>query len=165
VESTPNGPDGSEECRYWVNADERRRLERAEILSGINSVGKSNDEKSAAAGAEKLIGGVLSAAIEAAGDNKDEEHAFSIQLWRTGGKSMWDKMESAQSDVKSTTGVDFSALAIQQIEGVGDRATLLPAGHSIMVLKGDTFFLLGFQQFVPGREKTTALARAVAGRL
>ena len=30
--------------------------------------------------------------------------------------------------------------------------------------KGDSFFLLGFQQFVPGREKTTVLARAAAGR-
>lgn len=39
----------------------------------------------------------------------------------------------------------------------------LPAGHSIMVSKGDTFFLLGFHQFVPGREKTDALARIVAG--
>jgi hypothetical protein len=29
--------------------------------------------------------------------------------------------------------------------------------------RGDTFFLLGFQQFVPGKEKTAALARIAAG--
>lgn len=34
-----------------------------------------------------------------------------------------------------------------------------------VVLQGDTFFLLGFQQFVPSREKTAALARIVAGRI
>jgi hypothetical protein len=55
-------------------------------------------------------------------------------------------------------------MAMQPVDGIGDHAIELPAGHSIMVLKGDTFFLLGFQQFVPGREKTAALARIVAGR-
>jgi hypothetical protein len=164
VESTADGPDGSEWCRYWVSAAERKRLETAEILSGINAVGKG-DEKSSAAAAEKLIGGVLGAAIDAHGDNNDADYAFSVQIWRSGGKPMWDKMESAKSDVKAATGADFAGLAIQPIEGVGDRATVLPAGHSIMVLKGDTFFLLGFQQFVPGKDKTVALARAVAGRL
>jgi len=54
---------------------------------------------------------------------------------------------------------------MQPLQGIGDRATVVAAGHSIMVLKGDTFFLLGFQQFAPGREKTAALARVVAGRL
>jgi hypothetical protein len=54
---------------------------------------------------------------------------------------------------------------MRPVEGVGDRATVVAAGHSIMVLKGDAFFLLGFQQFVPGRDKTVALARVVAGRI
>lgn len=54
---------------------------------------------------------------------------------------------------------------MQPVDGLGDRATVLAAGHSIMVLKGDTFFLLAFQQFVPGRDKTVALARMVAGRI
>ncbi len=34
-----------------------------------------------------------------------------------------------------------------------------------MALKGDAFFVLSFQQFAPGRDKTTALAKLVAGRL
>jgi hypothetical protein len=164
VESSADGSDGSESCRYWISAAERKRLEAAEIIAGINAAGKA-DGKNAAAGAEKLIGGVLGAAIEAAGDNNNSDYAFSIQLWRSGGRSMWDKMESAKSEAKGVTGVDFAGLTTQAVEGVGDRATVLPAGHSIMVLKGDTFFLLGFQQFVPGTEKTTALARAVVGRL
>jgi len=165
VEFAEDGPDGSEWCRFWINAEERKRLERAEIVSGFNAVGKG-DDKNATAGAEKLIGGALGALIETNGDNKDADYAFSIQLWRNGGKSQWEKLESAKSNVKGITGVDFGDLTgTQQVEGVGDRAMVLPAGHSIMVLRGDTFFLLGFQQFVPGREKTTALARTVAGRL
>ena len=165
VEFSEDGPDGSELCRYWINGEERKRLERAEIAAGIDAVGKG-DDKNATAGAEKLIGGALGALIDANGENKDTDFAFSIELWRKGGKSQWEKLETAKSNVKGITGVDFSDLTgTQQIEGVGDRAMVLPAGHSIMVLKGDTFFLLGLQQFVPGREKTTALARAVAGRL
>ncbi len=164
VESDANGPDGSELCRYWVGPAERKRLAGAEILSGISAVDKS-DEKNAVAAAEKVIGGIMSAAADASGDIKNEDFAFEIQLWRSGGRPMWDKMESAKAVAKDTTGVDLAGMTTQQVEGVGDRAMILPAGHSIMVLKGDSFFLLGFQQFVPGREKTTALAKVVVGRL
>jgi len=169
VESTTDGPDGSEMCRYWISADERKRLEREEIVAGINAIGKAGDkgdDKDAKAGAEKLIGGALGALIDAHGDNNDADFAFSVQVWRNDGKAQWDKLETAKAQVKSATNVDFGDLTgTQQVQGIGDRSMLLPAGHSIMVLKGDTFFLLGFQQFVPGREKTTALARVVAGRL
>jgi hypothetical protein len=165
VESAQDAIDGSESCRYWINVEERKRLARAEIVSGINEVGKG-DDKNAAAGVEKLIGGALGALGDAQAGNNDADFAFSIELWRTGGKAQWQKLETAESDVKGATGIDFGALTgTQHVEGLGDRSMVLPAGHSIMVLKGDSFFLLGFQQFVPGREKTTALARAVAGRL
>lgn len=164
VDFTANGPDGSEWCRYWITAAERQRLMRAEIASGIGAVGKG-DSKADTEGFEKVIGGFLGAVIESNGDNKNEDFAFSLQVWRKGGQAMWDKMESAKAQVKGVTGVDFAALATQQVQGVGDRAMILPGGHSIMALKGDTFFLVGFQQFVPGREKTAALARVVAGRL
>jgi hypothetical protein len=74
-------------------------------------------------------------------------------------------MDVAQTRAKDAMGADMAQVAMQPVQGIGDRATVLAAGHSIMVLKGDTFFLLGFQQFVPGREKTAALARIVAGRM
>ena len=165
VESAPDGPDGSEVCRYWVSADERKRLAREEIVAGINAVGKG-DDKNAKAGIEKLIGGALGAAIDASGDNNNGDFAFSVEVWRKDGKSQWEKLETARSQVKSATNIDFGDLTgTEQVQGIGDRAMVLPAGHSIMVLKGDTFFLLGFQQFVPGREKTIALGRVVAGRL
>ena len=165
VESAPDPSDGSETCRYWISSDERKRLEREEIVAGINAVGKG-DDKNATAGAEKLIGGALGALIDAHGDNNDADFAFSVQVWRTNGKSQWEKLETAKSQVKNATNIDFGDLTgTQQLQGIGDQAMVLPAGHSIMVLKGDTFFLLGFQQFVPGREKTAALARVVAGRL
>ena len=164
VEFAADGPNGSEECRYWVTAEERKRLARAEIVSGFNAVG-SKDEKDAIAGVEKLIGGVLGAAADAPGGNNDQDFAFSIEVWRHDGKTMWDKVESARSDVNRIAQADVVGMTIQQLDGVGDRAMILPAGHSIMVLKGDKFMLLGFQQFVPGREKTAALARAAVGRL
>jgi hypothetical protein len=161
VEFTPNGANGSEECRYWVSAAERRRLVGSEIASGVGAVGQANDTEAF----EKTVAGALGAVIEAAGDNKDQDFALILQVYRSRGQAMWDKLETAKNSVKEATGVDFAGLTVQPVEGVGDRAAVLPGGHSIMALKGDAFFVLGFQQFAPGRDKTTALAKLVAGRL
>ena len=117
---------------------------------------------------EKLLGGGAGALIEASGENKDGDYAFSLQVWRKNGKEQWAKTETLQTKTRAAAGVagaDAADVAMQPVEGVGDRATMVAAGHSIMVLKGDAFFLLGFQQFVPGRDKTVALARVVAGRM
>jgi hypothetical protein len=151
-------------CKYWVSATERRRLIGEEIASSVSGMGKA-DTKSGQQDVEKLIGGAAGALIEANGENKDSDFAFSLQVWRKGGKEQWEKTESLQARTKDAAGADFASVAMQPVEGVGDRATVLAAGHSIMVLKGDSFFLLGFQQFIPGRDKTVALARVVAGRL
>jgi hypothetical protein len=151
-------------CKYWVSATERQRLIREEIASSVAEMGKA-DTKTGQQDVEKLIGGAAGALIEANGENKDSDFAFSLQVWRKDGKEQWEKMESLQARTKDAAGADFAGVALQPVDGVGDRATVLAAGHSIMVLKGDTFFLLGFQQFVPGRDKTVALARVVAGRI
>jgi hypothetical protein len=151
-------------CKYWVSATERRRLIGQEIASSVSGMGKA-DSKSGQQDMEKLIGGAAGALIEANGENKDSDFAFSLQVWRKNGKDQWEKMESLQTRTKDAAGADFAGVALQPVDGLGDRATVLAAGHSIMVLKGDTFFLLGFQQFVPGRDKTVALARMVAGRI
>ncbi len=163
AESETNSDEGAL-CKYWVSATERRRLIGQEIASSVSGMGKA-DTKSGQQDMEKLIGGAAGALIEANGENKDSDFAFSLQVWRKNGKDQWEKMESLQSRTKDAAGADFASVAMQPVEGVGDRATVLAAGHSIMVLKGDTFFLLGFQQFVPGRDKTVALARVVAGRI
>lgn len=164
VESGPNAADGTMLCRYWVSAPERQRLVGEEIASGLAEMGRA-DTKSGEQDFEKVIGGAAGALNEANGYNKNSDSAFSLQVWRSRGKEQWSRMESAQTQAKNVTGADAAALALTPVEGIGDRATELPAGHSIMVLKGDTFFLLTFQQFVPGREKTAALARIVAGRI
>lgn len=163
VESDPNGPNGDLSCRYWVSAAERQRLMKQEIASGLAGMGKSN-AKEGQPDVEKLLGGAAGVLAEANG-NKNSDYAFSLQVWQKDGKDQWEKMELAQTKTKDAMGADVAAVAMQSVEGIGDRAIELPAGHSIMVLKEDTFFLLGFQQFVPGREKTAALARVVAGRI
>jgi hypothetical protein len=155
-----------------VNATERRKLMKAEIAQGIGAMGK--DGKLSPERAEQLVGGALGGVIEASGDNKTGDNAFSLQVWRTNGHAMWTKMEQASANAKGMLGANGAsgagganivAMAVQPIAGVGDKATILSAGHSVMVLKGDQFFLLGFSQFVPGRDKTTALAKAVVGKL
>lgn len=155
-------------CKYWVSATERRRLIGAEMASSIAGLGKTDTKSGQQDEVEKLLGGGAGALIEASGENKDSDYAFSLQVWRKNGKEQWAKMETVQTKTRDAAGVagaDAADVAMRPVEGIGDRATVLAAGHSIMVLKGDAFFLLGFQQFVPGRDKTVALARVVAGRM
>ncbi len=155
-------------CKYWVSAAERRRLIGEEMASSIAGLGKADTKSGQQDEVEKLLGGGAGALIEASGENKDGDYAFSLQVWRKNGKEQWAKMETLQAKTRDAAGVagaDAADVAMQPVEGVGDRATVVAAGHSIMVLKGDAFFLLGFQQFVPGRDKTIALARVVAGRM
>jgi hypothetical protein len=163
MEYKPDGSNPDEECNYWVSPAERQRLMKSEIASGIGTLGKG-DEKTATDAAEKLVGGFLGAVIEAHGDNKKEDPAMLLQVWRSKGRATWDKMEELKGNAKSV-GFDVGSLGVQPVEGIGDKASMLPAGHSIMVLKGDRFFILGFGQFVPGREITAALAKQVVGRL
>jgi hypothetical protein len=163
VEAATDAHDDSESCSYWVNPAERRRLMQAEIAAGISEVGKG--DAGSTSGFEKTIGGALGVLIEANGDNRNSDAAFVLQLWHRNGRAMWEKTESAKASVKNAAGVDLVGAVAQNVAGVGDRAMVLPGGHSIMVQKGDSFFVIGFQQFVPGREKTAALAQAVAGRI
>jgi hypothetical protein len=159
VEHVPDGRDNSEECRYWITAAERKRLIQSEIASGIAAGTKEGGDQQA--GFENLISGALGAVIEAHGDNKNEDPALLLQLYHSNGRAMWDKLETAKHSAKGV-GIDIGSLGVTAVPGVGDQAEILPGGHSIMVLKGDSFLLLGFQQFAPGREKTTALAKAAA---
>ena len=163
VETETSDSDG-DLCKYWVSAAERRRLIGGEMASSVAGMGKTDPKDEV----EKLLGGSAGALVEATGENKDGDYAFSLQVWRKNGKEQWAKMETVQTRTRNAAGIvgaDAADVAMQPVEGVGDRATVLAAGHSIMVLKGDAFFLLGFQQFVPGRDKTVALARVVAGRM
>jgi hypothetical protein len=164
AETEPTAPDGSVSCRYWVTAEERQRLVTQELASGLTNMGDPNT-KSGQSDIETLIGGAAGALNEANGDNKNGDYAFSLQVWQKDGKQHWAKIEAAQAQAKNALGDGGAAVAMQSVQGIGDRAIELPAGHSIMVLKGDAFFLLGFQQFVPGQEKTAALARIVVMRM
>ncbi len=115
TEHTRDRADGSEECKYWVSPAERQRLMKAEIASGISAAGKG-DEKTATDGFEKLIGGALGAVIEANGDNKNEDPAMLLQVWRSQGRAMWDKMEEAKANAKGV-GFDIGSLGVQPVEG------------------------------------------------
>ncbi len=164
AETEPAAADGSVSCRYWVSAAERRRLMGQEVASGLNNMGDPNT-KSGQSNIETLLGGAAGALDEANGANKSGDYAFSLQVWQKNGKQEWAKFETAQAQAKNALGAGPAGVAMQSVEGIGDRAIELPAGDSIMVLKGDSFLLLEFQQFVPGEEKTAALARVAAGRI
>jgi hypothetical protein len=164
AETEPAAADGSVSCRYWVSAAERQKLAGQEVASGLTNIGDPNS-KSGQSNLETLIGGAAGVLNEMNGDNRNNDYAFSLQVWQKNGKQHWARIEAARTQGTNALGAGAAGVAMQSVQGVGDRAIELPAGHSIMVLKGDSFFLLEFQQFVPGQEKTAALARIVAGRV
>jgi hypothetical protein len=49
------------------------------------------DPKSGQQDLEKLIGGAAGALIEANGDNKNSDYAFSLQVWCKSGKEQWGR--------------------------------------------------------------------------
>src|SRR5262249_27557076 len=112
AEINANGPDDSEQCQYWVTAAERQRLAKAQIDSGLGSILKGDGKN-----IEKMGGGMLGAAIEASGDNKEGDPAFTLQVWRRNGREMWDKLESAKSEAKNVVGGDLVGMATEQVSG------------------------------------------------
>jgi hypothetical protein len=68
-----------------------------------------------------------------------------------------------QSGMKSVGG--SLGIVSEGMEGLGDKAYMVPGGLHTFVLKGDTMFALSFAKFAPNREKATALCTQVLGRL
>ena len=71
------------------------------------------------------------------------------------------RLDQMQAGAKVVSG---SQIGMTPIEGLGDKAYVLPAGVGVMVLKGDAFFGMTFFAW-PGHDKAVALARQVAEHL
>ena len=101
AEFDPNGPNGTQLCRYWVSATERQHLEREEMASSLAGIGKEADTQNGQGDIENLIGGAVGALNEVNNYNKDTDYAFSLQVWQKNGKEQWEKMEWLSSTPKT----------------------------------------------------------------
>lgn len=163
-------------CEFFVSAEERQRLAKAQIAAGLSQTSKAQTDADGvkgaadvAAGAINFISqsGILERAIGSGFKDKkspdsSKDPFLTLQLDRAGGQAAWAKIESVQSGMKSVGG--SAALVIQPLEGVGDKAYLMPGGVNVMALKGNAMFSITFS-FAPGGEKAAAVARQVAAHL
>ncbi|MBI3682271.1 MAG: zinc ribbon domain-containing protein [Acidobacteria bacterium] len=158
VESRRNA-DGSETCEFFVNVAERLRLAKEQMAKGIGQMQSAKDDKTGVQEAERLTTGALNALQNLAGAD-DAGPSFTLEFMRSGAKPKWANLEKAQGGVQGTTGFGMAP-----VEGLGDKAYLVPAGAGVFVLKGDAMLAFAFRAFAPGRDKATALARQASGRL
>ena len=176
VESKRNA-DGTETCDFFVGSEERQRLAKAQMAAGFRRT-QNPDEKQAAKGVESVAegwislaqnSGVLERAIGSGfhdsgaknpGKGANPDPFLHLELRRVGGQSGWSALETGQAGVKSALG----GVGMQPLEGVGDKAYILPGGLGIFVLKGDAFFALTFTH-LPGADKASAVTRQVVAHL
>jgi hypothetical protein len=98
-----------------------------------------------------------------AGD-KDANEGIHIQFVRKQGALAWTKFDQLQAGTKVVSAFSGSQIGMTPIDGLGDKAYVLPAGVGVMVLKGDAFFGVTFFAW-PGQDKAVALAKRVADHL
>jgi hypothetical protein len=154
------GSGGSETCEFFVSAEERQRLAKAQMVKGFGQSQNTN-EKEAVNGAQGVAQGWLNLALGSGLNAKITDPFLTLDLLRSGGRDKWSTLESVQNGAKGVSGGVFG---MQPLEGVGDKAYLLPGGLNVAVLKGDALFNITFS-FFPGPERAAAVARQVADRL
>jgi hypothetical protein len=94
-------------------------------------------------------------------EDKDANDGIRIQFVRKGGPQAWTRFDQLQAGVKLLSG---NRIGMTPIQGLGDKAHVLPAGTGVMVLRGDAFFGMTFFAW-PGQDRAVALAQRVAGHL
>jgi hypothetical protein len=72
-------------------------------------------------------------------DDKDANDGIHIHFVRKHGAQAWTKFDQMQAGAKAVSSVAGSQIGMTPIEGLGDKAYVLPAGVGVMVLKGDAF--------------------------
>jgi hypothetical protein len=144
-------------CRYFGTAgraaeegraqaeEAMRRMRANEPKDGAESARAMEDlmKGLAAAGASGQSGEVLRITVKYGDEARQEESAVRMALGLMG----------AAADAKGS-----------QLEGVGDRAYLLPMAVGLHMAKGDAYVMIEGPA-APGREVLIAAAKAIAGKL
>lgn len=150
-------------CEFTTTPAERLHMGERQFTEGLSSLSgaKNNQDQ------QKDVMGALAGFVNTLGnlkvpkDDKDANDGIHIEFVRKGGPQAWTRLDQLQTGVKVLSGNRIGMTAIQ---GLGDRAYVLPAGIGVMVLSGDAFFSMTFFAW-PGQDQAVALARRVAGHL
>jgi hypothetical protein len=158
------GPDNGGACEFTTTPAERERLGQRQFASGLSGLSKAKNNEDQQKEAMRMFAGFVNtlANLQVPSDDKDANHGIHIQFVRKRGPQAWIKFDQMQAGVKMLSGNQIGMMT--PIEGLGDKAYVLPEGIGVMVQKGDAFFGITFFAW-PGQDKAVALARRVAEHL
>jgi hypothetical protein len=160
------GPDKGGACELTTTPAERQRFGERQFAAGLSGISDAQNNQEAQKEAQRLFAGFVNtlANLQVPAGDKDANDGINIQFVRKRGAQAWTKFDQLQAGAKVVSGVSGSQMGMTPIEGLGDKAYVLPAGMGVMVLKGDTFFGMTFFAW-PGQDKAVALAKRVAEHL
>jgi hypothetical protein len=157
------GPDGGGACDFTTTPAERQRFGERQFAAGLNGMSDAKNDQEAQKEAQRLFAGFVNTLgnLQVPAGDKDANDGINIQFVRKRGAQAWTKFDQLQAGAKVVSG---SQIGMTPIEGLGDKAYVLPAGIGVMVLKGDAFFGMTFFAW-PGQDKAVTLAKRVAEHL
>jgi hypothetical protein len=154
------GPDNGGACDFSTSPAERQHFGERQLAAGWSAISDAKNKQDEQREVQRMFAGLVNTLANAqvpAGD-KDASDGIHIQFVRKQGAHAWTKFDQLQGGAKVVSG---SQIAMTRIDGLGDKAYVLPAGVGVMVLKGDAFFGVTFFAW-PGQDKAVALAKHVA---
>ena len=140
------GPDGGGACDFTTTPAERQRFGERQFAAGLSGMSDAKSDQEAQEEAQRLFAGFVNTLgnLQVPAGDKDANDGINIQFVRKRGAQAWTKFDQLQAGAKVVSGVSGSQIGMTPIEGLGDKAYVLPAGMGVMVLKGDAFFGMTF---------------------
>jgi hypothetical protein len=160
------GSDNGGACDFTTTPAERQRFGERQLAAGLSAMSDAKNNQETQKEVQRMFAGLVNTLANAqvpAGD-KDANDGIHIQFVRRQGAQAWTRFDQLQAGAKVVSSVSGSPIGMTRIEGLGDKAYVLPAGIGVMVLKGDAFFGMTFFAW-PGQDKAVALAKRVAKHL
>ena len=160
------GPDNGGACDFTTTPAEREHFGERQLAAGLSAMSDAKNNQDQQKEVQRMFAGLVNTLANAqvpAGD-KDANDGIHIRFVRKQGAQAWTKFDQMQAGAKVVSGVSGTTIGMTPIEGLGDKAYVLPAGVGVMVLKGDAFLGITFFAW-PGQDMAVALTKRVADHL
>jgi hypothetical protein len=160
------GPDNGGACDFTTTPAERQHFGERQLSAGLSGMSDAKNKQDEQKEVQRMFAGLVNtlANAQVSMGDKGANDGIHIQFVRKQGAQAWTKFDQLQAGAKVVSGVSGSRMGMTPIEGLGDKAYVLPAGVGVMALKGYAFLGITFFAW-PGQDKAVALAKRVADHL
>src|SRR5215472_4116904 len=158
------GEDGAGLCSFTTTPAERERFGQRQFKAGLNEISNAKNGQVDPKEVQRALAGFINSLANLqvpAGDKENANEGINIRFVRKRGAEAWAKFDQMQTGANTIPG---SQIGMTPVEGLGDKAYVLPEGIEVVVLKGDACFQMAFFAW-PGQDKAVALAKRVADHL